>query len=224
MDYQEHYMNALILIGAICLLGGLLLAEKQESIAGKLITKTPLSMLFVLVALVQPRPDPFYYRLMTAGFFLSLLGDTLLVFYQRALFLGGLLSFLLAHVFFVLALFSLGTGLSLIWFLMCGILILAGGGVYFWLKPHLGNMKVPAIAYMVVISCMLAGAGRVVLDPGVPGEGRAVVFAGAMLFYLSDFFVARDRFLGKSFVNRFFGLPLYYVGQFLLAFSVGLVG
>lgn len=217
-------MNALILIGAACLLGGLLLAEKQESIAGKLITKTPLSMLFVLVALTQQRPDPFYYRLMMAGFFLSLLGDILLVFYQRPLFLAGLISFLLAHVFFVLALMGLGTVLSFSWVLLCGALVVAGGFVYCWLKPHLGTMKVPVIAYMVVISCMLAGAGRVLLDPGVPGGGRVVVFTGALLFYFSDLFVARDRFMEKSFVNRLLGLPLYYAAQFLLASSVGLVG
>lgn len=216
-------MNALILIGAVCLLGGLLLAEKQESIAGKLITKTPLSMFFVLVALIQPRPDPFYYRLMVAGFLLSLLGDILLVFYQRPLFRAGLIAFLLAHVFFTLALLDLGNGMSLRWLLLCGLLVVAGGCVYVWLNPHLGNMKYLAMAYLVVISCMLASAGRVLFDPGIPGRGRAMVFTGALLFYLSDLFVARNRFVEKSFINRLFGLPLYYAAQFLLAFSVGMV-
>ncbi|GAB6145519.1 lysoplasmalogenase [Desulfocicer niacini] len=217
-------MNVLILIGTICLLGGLLLAEKQESIAGKLITKTPLSMLFVLVALIQPRPDPFYYRLMTAGFILSLLGDILLVFYQMPLFRAGLVSFLLAHVFFTLALLDLGSGMPLSWLLLCGVIVVAGGCVYVWLKPHLGNMKYLAMAYMVVISCMLASAGRVLFDSGIPGRGRAIVLTGALLFYLSDLFVARNRFVEKSFINRLIGLPLYYAAQFFLAFSVGLVG
>ncbi len=217
-------MNALIFIGAICLLGGLLLAEKQESIAGKLITKLPLSMLFVLVALTRQRPDPFFYRLMTAGFLLSLLGDMLLVFYQKPLFLAGLISFLLAHVFFILALLGLGSGLSWGWGLLCVALLLASGRVYFWLKPHLGSMKVPALLYLVVISCMLAGAGRVFFDPALPRTGRVVVFTGALLFYLSDLFVARNRFMEKSFVNRLMGLPLYYTAQFFLAFSIGLVG
>ena len=217
-------MNLLSLIGAILLLGGLLLAEKQDSVVGKLMTKFPLSMLFVLVALVQLRPDPFYYRLMTAGFILSLLGDMLLVFYQRPLFQAGLISFLLAHVFFTLALLNLGSGFSLGWVLLCGLLVAVGICVYFWLKPHLGNMKYLAMAYMVVISCMLASAGRVLFDSGIPGCGRTSVFTGALLFYLSDLFVARNRFVKKSFINRFFGLPLYYAAQFFLAFSVGLVG
>ncbi|MBW2297136.1 MAG: lysoplasmalogenase, partial [Deltaproteobacteria bacterium] len=44
---------------------------------------------------------------------------------------------------------------------------------------------------------------------------------GALSFYVSDLFVARDRFLKNESLNRLLGLPLYYGGQFLLAFSVG---
>jgi hypothetical protein len=33
--------------------------------------------------------------------------------------------------------------------------------------------------------------------------------------------VARQRFVAPAFANRLYGLPLYYLGQFLLAFSVG---
>jgi hypothetical protein len=46
-------------------------------------------------------------------------------------------------------------------------------------------------------------------------------FGGALGFYVSDIFVARQRFLKTDFVNRLIGLPLYYGGQFLLAFSTG---
>ncbi|MDD3992851.1 MAG: hypothetical protein PHV70_11955 [Desulfobacteraceae bacterium] len=38
---------------------------------------------------------------------------------------------------------------------------------------------------------------------------------------MSDLFVARQRFVAPAFSNRLLGLPLYYIGQFLLAFSVG---
>ena len=51
--------------------------------------------------------------------------------------------------------------------------------------------------------------------------GRIAAFAGALLFYISDIFVARQRFLKAEFVNRLIGLPLYYGGQFMLAFSIG---
>jgi hypothetical protein len=48
--------------------------------------------------------------------------------------------------------------------------------------------------------------------------------AGALSFYVSDVFVARQRFVKSAFLNRLIGLPLYYGGQFMLAFSVGLIG
>ncbi|HDP24776.1 MAG TPA: lysoplasmalogenase, partial [Deltaproteobacteria bacterium] len=40
-------------------------------------------------------------------------------------------------------------------------------------------------------------------------------------FYISDIFVARNRFVKQEFINRALGLPLYYLGQFLIAFSLG---
>jgi hypothetical protein len=48
-----------------------------------------------------------------------------------------------------------------------------------------------------------------------------LAFCGALSFYVSDLFVARDRFVKKGAINRILGLPLYFGGQFLLAFSIG---
>ncbi|MFW6361887.1 MAG: lysoplasmalogenase family protein, partial [Spirochaetota bacterium] len=41
------------------------------------------------------------------------------------------------------------------------------------------------------------------------------------LFFTSDIFVARNKFVADGFINRLLGLPLYYGGQFLLALSIG---
>jgi len=84
-------------------------------------------------------------------------------------------------------------------------------------------MLIPVSAYIAVITVMLVGAWTVLGDDGVKFSGRLLVFIGAVSFYISDLFVARDRFLKTEFTNRFLGLPLYYFGQFLLAFSVGFV-
>jgi uncharacterized membrane protein YhhN len=53
------------------------------------------------------------------------------------------------------------------------------------------------------------------------GQGPWIVAAGAVLFYLSDLAVARDRLVAKTFGSRTWGLPAYYFGQFLLALTVG---
>jgi uncharacterized membrane protein YhhN len=82
-------------------------------------------------------------------------------------------------------------------------------------------MKLPVLAYVVVITLMVIGARAVFERPDLPLTGKALIFWGAILFYLSDLLVARDQFIRKAFSNRLIGLPLYYTGQFLLAFSPG---
>ena len=85
-------------------------------------------------------------------------------------------------------------------------------------------MMVPVILYIIVITSMVIGAGSVLFDTMLPANGRYIVFTGALLFYFSDLFVARHRFVKQAFFNRLLGLPLYYSGQFMLAFSVGMMG
>jgi uncharacterized membrane protein YhhN len=84
-------------------------------------------------------------------------------------------------------------------------------------------MKIPVIFYILVISAMVVGACSVLAAGELALCGRMLVFSGALGFYVSDVFVARQRFLKTEFLNRLIGLPLYYSGQFMLAFSVGLL-
>jgi uncharacterized membrane protein YhhN len=74
------------------------------------------------------------------------------------------------------------------------------------------------LSYIAVITVMVWGALSVVIGGWAPAR----VAAGAVLFYLSDLAVARERFVAHSFTNRAVGLPLYYVGQLLLASTTGL--
>lgn len=77
-------------------------------------------------------------------------------------------------------------------------------------------MRRPVFAYIIVISLMVTAAfGTVAADP----DWRIAV--GAVAFFVSDLLVARDRFVVPAFVNRTIGLPLYYLGQTLLALSAG---
>jgi hypothetical protein len=42
---------------------------------------------------------------------------------------------------------------------------------------------------------------------------------GAVLFFVSDLFVARNRFVAPGLANRLLGLPAYYGGQVLIAWG-----
>jgi hypothetical protein len=46
------------------------------------------------------------------------------------------------------------------------------------------------------------------------------VLVGALLFFVSDLAVARDRFVSPGFANAAWGLPLYYAATLVLAATV----
>lgn len=70
----------------------------------------------------------------------------------------------------------------------------------------------PVRAYLVVIGVMSALACAV-----TAAGGPLAVAGGALAFTASDVSVARDRFVRHEFVNRAWGLPLYYAAQLLIA-------
>ena len=202
------------------MLAGLLYFEKRELFEPKLAVKSILSSLFIFTAVVQFHPILPFYRLLLIAMIFCLGGDVLLALRGKKMFLYGLVSFLLGHLFYAGAFFHTA-GLNRWTLVGLAISLSAGGGVFLWLRPHLGAMKIPVVLYILVISVMVAGAGSLMAADGLELSGRWLVFVGALNFYLSDVFVARQRFLKTEFVNRLIGLPLYYSGQFLLAFSIG---
>ena len=215
-------LNILIIIVAAALLAVLLYFEKTANQKGKLPAKALLSCLFILTVLVQPHPNPAYYYLLLVGLIFCLGGDVFLALPQEKMFLLGLVSFLLGHVFYVLCFFYVADIGQWTW-IGSLVSLLVSGLVFIWLRPHLGSMLVPVVAYILVITVMVVGAWTALGDSNLNYTGRLLVFIGAVSFYFSDLFVARDRFLKTEFSNRLIGLPMYYLGQFLLAFSVGFI-
>jgi uncharacterized membrane protein YhhN len=209
----------LILTLAPVLLAGLLYFEKIEKAKALLPVKTALSLLFIFTAVIQPDPFMPYSRFLVVGLFCCLAGDVLLALPQRMMFLFGLVAFLLGHVFYALAFLS-AAGLT-IWIVLGAVLTGPPSTfIYRWLRPQLGAMRVPVLLYIIVISVMVTSAFALWGEESFGYTGRFMVLIGAVCFYGSDVFVARDRFIVKEFINRFFGLPLYYGAQFLLALSV----
>ena len=212
--------SILIPIVAFVLLCVVLYFEKTESRTGLVPTKGGLSLLFILAALVQKDPLSPYFGFVLTGLIFCLGGDVFLALPQKKTFMLGLVSFLVGHVFYVIGFFSVAGFSGWTWV----SLVLVGTSsflVYRWLRSHLGKMKGPVIGYMAVIAVMVCAASSVLGAADFSLSGRGMAFAGAVAFYFSDVFVARDRFMKKDFVNRLVGLPMYYAGQFLIAFSLG---
>ena len=74
---------------------------------------------------------------------------------------------------------------------------------------------VPIGIYRLVIAAMCTVA------TGAGGAGAPwMIPVGAIMFTASDIAVVRDRFVAPGFVNRLWGLPLYYAAQLIIAWSI----
>ena len=215
-------MNVLIIILGIVLLIGLLYYEKKKNRIPLFIAKSILSLLFVITALLQPHPVPAYYHTLFVGLIFCLMGDVCLALPQEKAFKAGLVAFLIGHVFYIFSFLSL-TQIS--HWISTGLFIILGLSalIFLWLRPHLKSMLIPVLLYIVVITVMVSGAWAVFWKSSFQTSGRTLIFIGSLCFYFSDVFVARDKFIKAEYQNRLLGLPLYYAGQFLLAFSIGLL-
>jgi len=215
-------INVSIIILGIILLVGVLYYEKKKDRIPLLITKSALSLLFVITALLQPHPVPAYYHYLLVGLIFCLVGDVCLVLPQKKAFMGGLVAFLVGHVFYIFSFLSLT---PIFHWISTGALIIFGMSalIFFWLRPHLKSMLIPVLLYILVITVMASGAWAVFWKSSFPISGRTLILVGSLCFYFSDLFVARNKFIKEEYRNRLLGLPLYYAGQFLLAFSIGLL-
>ena len=198
---------------------GLLVAEYRDSRVGLWLTKPIASAAFVWLGLVSGALDSGYGRLLLLSLALCLLGDVLLIpREQPKAFRAGLFAFLLGHVAYSAAFLSrpLAPGGLLAGAVVLGIVILA---VLRWLGKSLPpEMVGPVRTYMLVIGVMSA------LACGVTAAGGPwAVAVGALAFTASDISVARDRFVRHQFINRAWGLPLYYSAQLLLATTPSLI-
>lgn len=153
--------------------------------------------------------------LLAAALALSALGDAFLAHEGDAAFLGGLGSFLMAHILYAVLLASVGPGFTasmLPGLLAVVVFALAFG---FVLVRKAGTLALPVAAYVIAIAAMVAG--------GVMHGGLALV--GAILFMASDTILGAEKFLmAETSPARRLTAPavwvLYYAGQVLITLGL----
>ncbi len=154
------------------------------------------------------------------------IGDLFMLWSNRETFLMlGLGSFMVCLLFWTIALlapFSSLAGTPAWRCLLALPYVACVIGIYFILRPHLGDMAVPVLAYSVVLCAMgFAAAFRL----GRHGSGAFwIPLAGSLLFMASDTVLAFHLFLfkGKSRYGSFVAALLYIPAQFLLTLGLGL--
>ncbi len=227
------------ILGAVCLAacGVLVYAEWKRAASVRVVAKVVASLAFLAVGVVARPAHDTYGAWIVAGLALGVAGDIALLAEGKRAFLAGLGAFLLGHLAYVIAMAQVRSPATWIdtagiW-AMLPVVIAAIALVTLW--SRLGSMRIPVIAYVLVIVTMVIGAFALrhvdralgapqaalmatIVEPRVPA--REMFLAGAVLFFASDLAVARDKFVGTRFSNKLWGLPAYYAGQLLIAWSL----
>jgi uncharacterized membrane protein YhhN len=178
----------------------------------------PLATISILAIAFIPaiRHPTGYGALIGLGLVFSLAGDIWLML-PADRFIPGLVSFLLAHVCYLVAFTSAvarpGSFLPPMAVLIAAILVLA----YLW--PGLSRgLRIPVCFYVGAIAAM-AGMAVYRASAGA-ATGAFVAAVGALLFMASDSVLAINRFRRSFAAGQALSLGTYYAGQLLIALSV----
>jgi len=190
----------------------LLLSQHYGKLAYVWLTKPLASFAFVILAIQAGAFYSYIGILFFIGFLFSWLGDVLLI--KKQTFIFGLFCFLLTHIAYIIAFYSLG--ISILYFIIAFLVTLfLGLFIAIWIIPHVEKRLVmPVIIYMLIIALMLSAA---------IATNNIIIMIAALLFCASDISVARDQFMHAKFFNIVWGLLFYYTAQALLALNLNLI-
>ncbi|MEZ4608053.1 MAG: lysoplasmalogenase [Deinococcales bacterium] len=173
-----------------------------------------LSIMFLAFKLYSQIPSN-YGLFILIGLALSLAGDVFLML-PKERFIWGLMSFLLAHVAYIIAFSQGGLGLNigvLLALIALGIIVLSQ--LYPWVESKL---KIPVIIYVTIILLMAyAATGRYL---SLKSAASSLAMLGAYAFVLSDSLLAFNRFRKKFGLADVLVLASYYLAQWLIALSI----
>ncbi len=175
----------------------------------------PLTMLaIILLAFLHlSTPPTFYQQMIIVGLIFSTIGDVLLIDSRR--FVQGLLSFLAAHICFIIAFYSVISMLNLP-SLVFYFVYVAGFLMVLW--KHLDKLKLPVIVY----SLALAAMSWLALSKTIEHHNHQTfhAFIGSLMFVASDSLLAFDKFKSPFRFTEILILSTYFLAQFFIALSV----
>jgi uncharacterized membrane protein YhhN len=199
----------------------LVLSEYAKLGALRIVSKVVASSAFVALG-AGFATHASYPRAIFVGLVLGAIGDIALLGRSSGAFLAGLGAFLLGHLAYVVAIACLVAPGG--WLGGAGALaaapIIAGSIALALLWPKLGALRVPVIGYVLAIVTMVIAAIAAWCTGALPAPQRTRLVVGAVLFFVSDLAVARDKFVAPGFVNKLWGLPAYFTAQLLIAWSL----
>jgi len=211
-------LKVLIMIFFVMIAVGDVFAVKYDKEKIRYFTKTlllPLLALFYIISVVN-LSGPILSALICC-----FLGDIFLLWSQKkTFFIVGLLSFLMGHVFYIIAFLQTTSYLSGIpgWFYFSLLpYIWYGAFILKKLNPYLHSMKVLVIVYLNIILIMsFASFTRIWI---LTGLSFWLPFIGSIFFIASDSLLAFRNFKGKLSRGYASIMITYIFAQFLIVFG-----
>ena len=156
----------------------------------------------------------------TAGLIFSLAGDIFLML-PKERFVAGLAAFLLAHLAYIIGLNTHPLPVNVATLIVLILVGLTSTTLYLRLAQGLAatgdhKLKIPVLAYTLVLSLMLFSALLTFVRPAWSPGGALLVGLGAVLFYLSDSLLAWNKFVSPLRHGELLVMITYHLGQVMI--------
>jgi uncharacterized membrane protein YhhN len=210
MTTTAWWLIGLTLVVALCDWVAVGTATRWAEYVFKPLTMVPL----ILAAIALDPADEAMRWWFVAALVFSLAGDVFLMLPNEKLFVFGLGSFLIGHVAYIVGLIAGGQNaiacaLGVVAVAIC--LSLLGPRIVAGARDADAQLAIPVLAYMTVISAMVAFA----IGSTVP-----LAIGGAALFYVSDASIGWTRFINDFRGGRLVIVTTYHLAQVLLVLSL----
>ena len=177
-----------------------------------LAAKPLLMITLLLYFLSASRGYPAWRIYVVIALVFSWAGDIFMIWSD--MFIAGLLSFLVAHVFYIITYHRTGAAsgelrpLDILKFVLLGVILI-------WvIYPGLGNLLVPVLVYALVLLSMGVWAHK--RRGATPTISFMLVSIGVLLFVISDGLIAVNKFAFEIPAERFLIMSTYISAQYLI--------
>jgi uncharacterized membrane protein YhhN len=197
-----------------------IVAEFFELQMLRYLVKPTLMIVLALYFYQESKPDiTSFAKKILAALVFSWGGDVFLMFPD--LFLPGLISFLIAHIFYILAftenIHRASERRSIVNIVLFALPFLFFSFTLFsFLLPNLGEMMIPVGVYTSVITVM--GISAAIRPQSVGKQSYIMVLAGAVIFMISDSIIALNKFMYHDELPyaRIIIMVTYLLAQYLI--------
>ena len=179
----------------------------------------PVLIVYVITKWSGEKYRTYYFAL--AALVLSWAGDVLLSLQtsQNSFFIYGLIFFLLAHLAYIFCYFHLVIDLKqpqnkTFLYTRVVALALTGAALMTVLRYKVGDLLIPVGVYTIVIILMAIFA--VYRKDKTSTASFSLVYAGALMFILSDGMIAVNKFLNEFGNSGVYIMLTYIIAQFLI--------